>query len=695
MNRILSTICILLFAATASAQNLSVFNLDASNFPTLKAKFYAFDAQGNQQSPSAPEIMVMENGIMRNVTSVNCPPEQEPKQLSSVLVMDVSGSMGSGSGGGQNIDIAKAAATYWISNVPLGESECAITSFDDHNYFNQDYTTNRNKLANAIAGLQPQNGTDYNAALLLPMSSGLEVTKLGKHQRVIVFLSDGLPNFSPQTSAIIAEAQKQNCMIFSVTVGLPCPQCLKDISTQTGATWFENITSQKQIEEVYEVILHQAQGGSPCEITWKSDVSCSSDSRNVELIWNQSYKTHVSYAAPPSAVAQLQILPQSLYIRSKPVGIKFDTTVTITANNSGFTVTNITSTNISYDINPKSFTLAAGQSKTLTVSYTPPDSNYTWTRFDIATDLCVQTYYASGSYPGHKPTVPTLKLTQPNGGEFLVVGADTVITWKGMPLTDTVKLEYSTDTGSSWNFITDKATGGRYAWHVPKTVSDKCLVRVTFNSKGWARSTFVGDTNYSKGNSIVADRFGNIYVTGHFSGTVDFGGIVLKDGGFFLAKYYSDGSLEWVKQSIGSAEGRSVTVDLNGNIYVTGSFVDEAKFDSIVVKGICYSCSNHELIFIAKYLSDGKIEWVNWTKDPDPWTASGEGTGYSIITDSSGNIYVTGLLSGTANFGGKFVTCTNAYYSCGLFIVKYLPDGSVVWAKGASAPDSVADMRLS
>src|SRR4051812_8063908 len=115
---------LVLIAASASAQNLSVFGLDASNFPILKAKFYAFDAQGNQQNPSASEIGVSENGIARNVTSINCPPADMPQQLSSVLVMDVSGSMGSGSGSVPNIDIAKAAATYWISNVPLGESEC-------------------------------------------------------------------------------------------------------------------------------------------------------------------------------------------------------------------------------------------------------------------------------------------------------------------------------------------------------------------------------------------------------------------------------------------------------------------------------------------------------------------------------------------------------------------------------------------
>ncbi len=273
MRSFIIIVFLVLFTSEISAQSLSVFNLDATNFPTMKAKFYAFDANGQQQNPSASEITVTEDGINRNVTNITCPPTAPPKALSSVLVMDVSGSMSSGSGGVANINLAKAAATTWIQGVPLGPSECAVASFDGANYLNQDYTTNRKKLLAAIGGLAPQGGTDYDQGLLLPMSSGLQIASLGKHQRVIIFLTDGLPNQQPQTAAIIAEANKQNCLIFSVTVGLPCPQCLKDISTATRAKWFENIVTQAQINEVYLEILQIAQSGAPpCEVTWQSDV---------------------------------------------------------------------------------------------------------------------------------------------------------------------------------------------------------------------------------------------------------------------------------------------------------------------------------------------------------------------------------------------------------------------------------------
>ncbi|MEP7233755.1 MAG: choice-of-anchor D domain-containing protein [Ignavibacteriota bacterium] len=630
---------LLLCAPTLSAQILSVFDLDATNFPTMKAKFYAFDANGKQENPSASEITVTEDGINRNVTSISCPPTVPPKALSSVLVMDVSGSME-----GANIGLAKAAATTWVNGVPLGPSECAVASFDGANYLNQDYTTNRKKLAAAISGLAPQGGTDYDQGLLQPMSSGLQVASLGKHQRVIIFLTDGLPNQQPQTAAIIAEAQKQNCLIFAVTVGLPCPQCLKDISTATGAKWFENIVTQAQINEVYREILQLAQSGAPpCEITWQSDLSCTTDRRNVDFQWKTN-TSHASYSVPSNSVAQLQLSPVSLYIRSKPVGIQFDTTVTITATNAGFSVTNITSTNPSYDINPKSFSLSPGQSKTLTVSYTPLDSSYTWTHFDIASDRCAQPYYVSASYPGHKPTVPTLKLAKPNGGEQFLAGSDTLITWTGIPLTDTVKLEYSLDDGSTWNGISDKATGGKYIWHVPNTLSNRCLVKI-LEINMLDTIPLVGHKD-----KVMCIKFtpdGKKVVTGGKDGFVNVWDV--KDGTLVLSIKASNNSIKAVSVSpdnlfvlSGSLDGFAKIWNLgNGSLVRTfnsGSVIYDANFNYDATQIVTAGEDRKLLIWDAKLglmidsLPPGNTRYFSADFSPDGKKIVFCGEGFEVYT---------------------------------------------------------------
>jgi hypothetical protein len=102
----------------------------------------------------------------------------------------------------------------------------------------------------------------------------------------------------------------------------------------------------------------------------------------------------------------------------------------------------------------------------------------------------------------------TLKLTFPNGEEIFPSGKDTIITWSGIPLSDTVKIEYSTDAGSSWNFITDTATGGKYTWKVPALTSssNKCLVKadqISTCKPQWTAQ--IAHTGFSIGYGTVVD----------------------------------------------------------------------------------------------------------------------------------------------------------------------------------------------
>ncbi|MCX6153826.1 MAG: hypothetical protein NT007_06690, partial [Candidatus Kapabacteria bacterium] len=50
-------------AVAATCQSLSVFNIDTSAFPVIRAKFFAFDAAGNQiRNLTASDFSVTENG---------------------------------------------------------------------------------------------------------------------------------------------------------------------------------------------------------------------------------------------------------------------------------------------------------------------------------------------------------------------------------------------------------------------------------------------------------------------------------------------------------------------------------------------------------------------------------------------------------------------------------------------------------
>ena len=54
-----------------------------------------------------------------------------------------------------------------------------------------------------------------------------------------------------------------------------------------------------------------------------------------------------------------------------------------------------------------------------------------------------------------------------------------------------------------------------------------------------------------------------------------------------------------------------------------------------------------------------------------------------MAVDLDGNVVITGQFSGTANFGGATLTGTGS--TGDVFVVKYDPDGEVLWAKSSSS----------
>ena len=480
---------IFLIASNSFSQSLSLFDIDTTNFPTIRGKFYAFDGDGKQQRPNIVELSITENGTVRTITNVSCPPPQPPKAISSVLVFDVSGSMSRVNGNTTNMDLAKAAARLWVNNLPLGTSECAITSFDQSNYLNQDFTTDRSKLLNSISTLTPNGGTNYDAALLNPNAGGLLISQKGKYQKVIIFLTDGSAP-EPKKELIIQEANKQNCNIYCITLGISTPQTLKEIANQTGGQFFEMVTTSQEIETIYNSILQTVQGSSPCTIEWSSGVTCQTSQNSVSLKL-QNLQAISSYQPPNTSVASLEFNPNFIRFENPHIGISVSQTVTVTARNSTFSVNNISNSNQAFTINPTNFTLQPNQSQQLIVTYTPVDSNLTFAKFTFDNGLCEQRFTIGGGFKGKKPTVNSLKLIFPNGSENFIVGSDTIIRWEGIPPSELVRLEYSINNGSTWKYI-DTTRGLSYNWKkINQPSSLECLLRVQQLNFG---SPFTKDT---------------------------------------------------------------------------------------------------------------------------------------------------------------------------------------------------------
>jgi len=202
-------------------------------------------------------------------------------------------------------------------------------------------------------------------------------------------------------------------------------------------------------------------------------------------------------------------------------------------------------------------------------------------------------------------------------------------------------------------------------------------------SYGWTRT--MGGTNQDFGQSVAVDGSGNVYVMGYFSGTADFdfgAGIDNKTSvgneDIFLTKINVGGSYAWTKTMGGTNAdyGQSVAVDVSENVYITGYFSGTVDFDPDAVTADNHASAGLSDIFITRIKSGGSYGWTR--------TMGGTNADYgqSVAVDVSGNIYVTGYFSGTANFnpgGGD-----DNHASAGnedIFVTKIKPDGSYGWTK--------------
>ena len=91
------------------------------------------------------------------------------------------------------------------------------------------------------------NGTpvDYDNSLFDPTAGSLIVSKTGQHKRIVVFVTNDL-DVLEKKDEIIKEAQAQNTEIYVITLGMDCPDDLKELAEQTGGLYFLEIYHQKK-----------------------------------------------------------------------------------------------------------------------------------------------------------------------------------------------------------------------------------------------------------------------------------------------------------------------------------------------------------------------------------------------------------------------------------------------------------------
>ena len=165
----------------------------------------------------------------------------------------------------------------------------------------------------------------------------------------------------------------------------------------------------------------------------------------------------------------------------------------------------------------------------------------------------------------------------------------------------------------------------------------------------FVKCSTVGGTESDRSNTLAIDANRNLIVTGFFNGTADFnpGPMVsnlvsngLNDG--FVLKLNVDGSYAWA-QSFGGAnedEGRSLTIDGEGNIFTGGYFSSLADFYPGVPVSQLQSTGGFDA-FILKLNASGEFQYLNQLSGTGPESCE------AMMAGDRKELFVGGYFSNT------------------------------------------------
>ena len=479
---------LMILSAPVYSQSIRLFDIDTTNFPLMKAKAYIYDKDGKYVVPDKSEVSVREQGIVRQMHSVQIGRAPLEVKVSVGISIDNTTSMDKSLFGEKALELGKRTAQQ-LSRLLNSGSEIALQTSGARERIVRDFTTDGASLSGLIDKITATTTTRSRDYLLDQRTGIVNILKRGKHKRVAIVCTDGLRGSLSEDELQMC---KDSCAAYGVKViaiiysptgterqGIKTS--LRDLALSTNGYYYDGIVTQESVDHVVREIYSFLQESEPCRVEWESVRGCQSENglRNVEMSYAGATST-ADYTVASNNREYIEFSPKVATFTRPTIGKSVRHNVTLYARNASFNITGVLSSNNAFTMLPSTFSVKAGDSIVVTVEYNALDSGYAYSQFLLQSENgCAQEYYGRGGYPGISPRNSMLRITQPVGGELLLSGSDTLIRWEGVTPQDTVGLDFSTDNGITWYSIAPRAWGLQHRWrNIPDIETNKCKIRI-------------------------------------------------------------------------------------------------------------------------------------------------------------------------------------------------------------------------
>lgn len=301
-----------------------------------------------------------------------------------------------------------------------------------------------------------------------------------------------------------------------------------------------------------------------------------------------------------------------------------------------------------------------------------------------------------------------IRVSAPNGGEKWESGQTMTIAWSASSGIANVRIDFSSDNGTTWRTITDKtaASEGSFSWKAPNLSSPQCLVRVSD-----VMNTSLSDRSDGTFTITLSDSEWNVYTTsdGLASNTVSALAVDENNGVWCGSRgegaSYFDG-ITWkvyntANSGIVSNDLLWINVDKNNVVWFGATWDGISSFDGVNWKTYSNFSSIRDI-----YVDANNVKWITSFGfglarfDGENWTYYKTSNGLHsnncehVITDFNGNLWVSYTGDGVSKFDGKtwtFYNSSNGLVNSNIMAMSIDLDG-VVWfgtSGGVSSFDGV------